>query len=107
MTASQVRSFLQLGKSSGKTSIAIAVDVATALMQQKAITPKFTLTDLRDQISQFQCGARGQSRKFNSLDRNLDWTGKTISVKVPVVYLTTFPENIELALARCKYFIVI
>ena len=61
----QVCAFLQCGRSAGKESISIAVDVATNLMAKKGITPKFTLDDLRDSITQHECGARAQSRRFN------------------------------------------
>ena len=46
----------------------MAVDVAAQLMKNKGITPKFTLIELRDNITEHDCGHRGQSRKFNQLD---------------------------------------
>ena len=97
-TFPQVRAFMQLGKTSGKSSISIAVDVTTNLMIMKGITPKFTLDELRDNITQYNCGTRGQSRKFHQLDRELNWHGSTISLKVPVVQLNVFPEDTQQAL---------
>ena len=57
-------SFIQYRKSSNKPSISISVDVATDIQNEKGIKPKFTLSDLRDAITQCTCGDRGQSRKF-------------------------------------------
>lgn len=99
----QVRAFLQLGKNAGKDSISVAVDVATELMEKKGITPKFTTDELRDMISQSKCGTRGQSRTFHKLDRTLQWSGETISIKVPVIHLQVFPEKVRLTLAKSKY----
>jgi len=86
----QVHAFLQLGKNAGKDSISVAVDVATDLMDKKGITPKFTIDELRDMVSQCNCSARGQSRTFHQLDRQLEWFGDTISIKVPVIHLPVF-----------------
>ena len=83
-----------------KDCIGVAVDVATQLMRIKGITPKFTLADLRDSISQYNCGLRGQSRKFHKLDQSLLWTGTTVQLKVPVIHLLAFPEDARIALAR-------
>ena len=80
----QVRAFLQLGKCSGAPSISVA---ATTLMIKKGITPKFTLDDLRDNITLYSCGSRGQSRRFHQLDRELKWHGSTLALKVPVINL--------------------
>ena len=101
----QVRAFLQLGKNDGKNSIAIAVDVAIKLMRQNGLTPKFTVEELRDNITQQSCGVRGQGRKFNQLDSNLIWTGKTIQLKVPVIHLSVFCNEDHLALAKSNYHI--
>ena len=87
----QVRAFLQFGKNAGKDSNSVAVDVATDLMMKKGITPKFTLDELRDNISEHKCGARGQSCKFHQLD--LDSNGATVQLKVPVIYLSVFPKD--------------
>lgn len=103
----QVRAFLQLGRNAGKPSISVAVDVATDLMVKKGITPKFTLDDLRDNITHYNCGARGQSRKFHQLDRNLEWLGSTVALKVPVIHLHAFPKDVQLTLAKSKYHILI
>ena len=59
-------------------------------MNQKGITPKFTLSDLRDNITQFNCGDRGQSHKLYKLDRDLEWNGEFARVKVPVVIFKYF-----------------
>ncbi len=64
----------------------MAVDVAAQLMKNKGITPKFTLIELRDNITEHDCGHRGQSRKFNQLDRNLKFSGAKVSLKVPVIH---------------------
>ena len=98
-----VCAFLQLGKNAGKDSSSVAVDVATDWMEKKGITPKFTIDELRDMVSQSKCGVRGQSRTFHKLDRNLQWSGDTISIKVPVIHLQVFPEEVQLTLARSKY----
>ena len=79
----------------------MAVDVATNLMQKKGITAKFTLEELRDNITQYKCGCRGQSRKFNELDKT-GWNGKTKSLKVPVIHLSAFSPDIRTALIKCK-----
>ena len=99
----QVRAFLQLGKCSRKDSISIAIDVGTKLMASCNITPKFTLQELRDNITHYSCGQRGQSRKFHQLDRNLEWDGTTVALKVPVIHLEVFPDDVRLPLARCTY----
>ena len=91
----QARSFLQLGKCSGKDSISIAVDVASKLMISNGMTLKFTLDDLRDNITLNKCGSRGQSRKFHQLDEDLEWNGRTHALKVPVVYLKVFTDDIQ------------
>lgn len=98
----QVRAFLQLGKNSGKESIGVAVDVATDLMMKMSVTPKFTLEELRDNISQQKCGMRGQSRRFHKLDRNFQWTGVVVSAKVPVIHLKVFPQDVQHALIKSK-----
>ena len=49
-TFPQVHAFTQLGKTSGRSSVSIAVDVTTNLMIIKGITPKFVLDELRDNI---------------------------------------------------------
>ena len=95
----QVRAFLQLGTSAGKASIGVAVDVATELMLKFNITPKFTLSELRDSISQNSCGCRGQSREFNKL-KGIEWSGQKVALKVPVVYLDTFSEHYKQALIK-------
>ena len=87
----QVHAFLQLlGKNTGKDSISVAVDVATDLMDKKGITPKFTIDEFRDMVFQRNCSARGQSRTFHQLDRQLQWSGDTISIKVPMIHLPVF-----------------
>lgn len=100
----QIRAFLQLGTNAGKHSIGIAMDVATKLMVAHNITPKFTLSDLRDAITKDQCGLRSQSRRFYQLDNNFQWGGKVVSLKVPVVQLQAFPptNRINLAKSKCK-----
>ena len=84
----QVRAFLQLGKNNGQDSISIAVDVASRLMNKQGLTLKFTLEELRDNITQYKCGVRGQSRRFHQLQENLSWTGKTTQLKVPVIHIS-------------------
>jgi len=59
-------------------------------MDKKGITPKFTIDEFRDMVSQCNCSARGQSRTFHQLDRQLEWFGDTISIKVPVIHLPVF-----------------
>ena len=49
-------------------------------------------------ITQYNCGIRGQSCKFHQLDWELNWHGSTISLKVLVVQLSVFPEDIQQAL---------
>lgn len=68
---------------------------------EKGITAKFTLQELRDNITQHKCGCRGQSRKFNELD-NTHWNGKSKSLKVPVIHLNAFSSDIRTALIKCK-----
>ena len=79
----------------------MAIDVTTNLMQIKGITAKFTLEELRDNITTDKCGCRGQSRKFNVLE-NSQWNGKTKSLKVPVIHLSAFTPDIRTALIKCK-----
>ncbi len=62
-------------------------------MKNKGITPKFTLIELRDNITEYNCGHRGQSCKFNQLDRNLKCSGAKVSLKVPVIHLHIFQEE--------------
>ena len=83
----------------------MAVDVATNLMQKRGIKAKFTLEELRDNITQYKCGCSGQSRRFNELD-NTQWNGKTKSLKVPVIHLSAFSSKICTALIKCKLIIV-
>lgn len=73
-------------------------------MVKKLVTPKFTLNELRDNISQQKCGARSQSRRFFQLDRHLKWTGIVASAKVPVIELSMFPKD---TLAQSKLAIVL
>ena len=81
---------MQFGTQSGKASMAVAVEVAVALMTQKGIVPKFTIREFRDNIPA-GCGVRSQSRVFNRLDKP---TG-TISIKVPVIHASVFPQEIS------------
>lgn len=78
------------------------MEVATNLMVKKNVTPKFTITELRDAITQFKCGVRGQSRPFYQLDQQLMWSGSSISIKVPVIHLDVFPPQIATALVKFK-----
>jgi len=94
-----------VGKQSGQDSISVAVDVATNLMQIKGITAKFTLDELRDNISTDKCGCRGQSRRFNILESN-QWNGKTKYLKVPVIHLSVFTPDIRTTLIKCKCSII-
>jgi hypothetical protein len=71
-------------------------------MIKNNITPKFTLEGLRDNITSYKCGSRGQSRRFHKLDKDYAWTGEMISLKVPVVHLSIFPDEIGKSLARSK-----
>ena len=80
--------------------------MAVQLMANKGITSKFTIGDLRDNITQFQCGVRSQCRRFYQLDRDLNWTGKLVGLKVPVVYLSVFPDHIRLPLAQSEFTLV-
>ena len=54
-------------------------------------------------ISQSKSGTSGQSRTFHKLDWNLQWSGDTISIKVPVIHLQVFPEEVQLTLAKSKF----
>ena len=42
----------------------------------------------------------------NLLDRDLNWTGKLVGLKVPVVYLSVFPDHIRLPLAQSEFTLV-
>ena len=77
----------------------MAVDVATNLMVKKGITPKFTLDELRDNITLYSCGSRCQSCRFHQLDRELEWHGSTLALKVPVINLQVFSEDVHSVLA--------
>ena len=79
----------------------MAVDVAVDLMLKKGITPKFTISEFRDNIPP-NCGVRSQSRVFNKLDKDLTLAG-SVSIKVPVVHLSAFPPEIANRLAKCKF----
>ena len=72
----------------------MADDVSTSLIVKKAITHKFMLDELRDNITLYSCGSRGQSRRFHQLDRELEWNGSTLALKVPVVNLQLFPADV-------------
>ena len=75
-------------------------------MNKKGLTLKFTLEELRDNITQYKCGVRGQCRRFYQLDKELMWNGKTTQLKVPVVHLKTFPDHVqhELISSKLLYF---
>ena len=64
------------------------------------LTMKFTLEELRDNISNSDCGVRGQSRKFHQFDDDLNWNGRTHHLKVPVVYLEVFCDDIQTRLIK-------
>ena len=72
-----------------RAGISVAVDVASNLMMKRVVI-KFTLEELRDNISKHQCGCRGQSWKFNSLNKNLKWKKEFKHLKVPVINLNAF-----------------
>ena len=55
-------------------------------MKKHGITPKFTVHDLKDNISQMECGVRGQSRTFHKLADDFQWTGEITSHEVPVMH---------------------
>ena len=81
-------------------SIALNVDIMNSLMKKHGITPKFTAHDLKD-ISQMECGLRGQSRTYKLAD-DFQWTGETVNNKVPVIHLSVFPcELLQNELAMC------
>ena len=44
-----------------ENSISVAIDVAADLMANNGITSKFTLDELGDSITYYNCGAQGQS----------------------------------------------
>ena len=77
----------------GKDSVGATVNVATCLMDKKGITPKFTTDELRDKISHCKCVVRIQSCIFHQLDRNLEWTGDTISIETPVITYRSFQRK--------------
>ena len=80
---------MQIGTHAREDSISVAVDVATNLMVKTGVIVKFTVEELRDNISKYQCGCKGQSCKFNSLDKHLKWKKKkTKSLKLPIVQLS-------------------
>ena len=58
---------------------------------------------ISETISKGECGTRGQSRRFTELDREFQPTGRTLSLKVPVVHLSTFPEDMRSPFVKCKY----
>ena len=70
-------------------------------MKRKGITPKFSISELRDMIPTNH-GVTSQSRSFHELDRDLVWDGSTVNIKVPVVHLDVFTPETALKLARCK-----
>ena len=94
-----------MGTNCGKESIAIAVDIAASLMAKIGIEPKFTITTLRDNIARYNCGSRGQSRRFNKLNDKLQWQGETVALKVPVVQKQAFSDKVWLLLKTSKYFV--
>ena len=102
---SQAPAFLQLGKQNRKESVAIAVDVAKSLMLVKHITPTFTVSELRDYISNGKCGVRSQSHSFYTLTSDHTWTGDSCAIKVPVVHLDVFPRELALKLGASSYMI--
>ena len=65
------------------------------------MTPKFTIAELRDSITHYQCGVCGQTRTFYRLDDELSWDGGLVKVKVLVVQLEIFPDDSGCQLARC------
>ena len=71
-------------------------------MNKKGLILKFTLEELRDSITQYKCGVRGQSRRFHQLDNDLAWNGKTTSLKVPVIHLKIFPNHVQDELISSK-----
>ena len=92
----QIQSFLQLGKTGGKDSISIAVEVASKLMTVNGFTLKLTQEELRDSIAENKCGStKPQSCKFHQLDAYGKWNGETHALKVPVVHLDVFPQDIQ------------
>ena len=72
-------------------------------MNKKGLTLKFTLEELRDHITQYKCGVRGQSRRFYQLEQDLTWNGKTTQLKVPVIHLRIFPDHVQNDLIKRKY----
>jgi len=93
---------LQVGTHGGQDSISVAVDVASNLMAQTGVVMKFTTEELRDSISKYQCGCRGQSRKFNSLNTHLEWKKEFKHLKVPIINLNVFSPDMQTALIKCK-----
>ena len=39
--------------------------------------------------------AQGHSRKFHQLNRDFNWYGTTVALKVPVIHLNVFPEDVK------------
>jgi len=99
----QARAFLQVGTHGGQDSISVAVDVASNLMVKRGVVIKFTLEELRDNISKYQCGCRGQSRKFNSLNKDLKWKKEFKHLKVPVINLNVFSPDMQTVLIKSKF----
>ena len=70
-------------------------------MVRNGITPKFTLNEIRDNISLYKCGTRAQSRRFYKLDENMEWTGDIVALKSPVIHVSVFPEDVRWTLIKC------
>jgi hypothetical protein len=70
------------------------------MMVKMSVTPKFTVEELRDNITQQKCGLRGQSRRFYQLNKDFKWTGALISAKVPIVHLRVFPQDLQCAITK-------
>ena len=77
--------------------------MASKLINKKGLTLKFTLEELRDNISQYKCGVRGQTLRFHQLEQDLSWTGKRTQLKVPVIHMRIFPDHIQDDLIKSKY----
>ena len=76
-----IQSFLQIGKTGGKDSISIAVEVASKLIIVQGLTLKFTQEELRGSSTENKCGTTAQSHKFYQLDQYRKWNGEVIRGK--------------------------
>ena len=76
------------------------MEIVSKLMVVNGLTVKFTQEELRDNISEKNCGTKAQSRKFNQLNEHWKWNGNTHALKVPIVHLDVFAKDIQIELIK-------